>query len=98
MPDEPTPPEGGETEPVTGSDRSAPEGEDELDPASEIKPGMSERQIRDAGLAIDVPFESGMAEPQRLKYGDIGDEYAYGEGKSHQAAEKPEPEVESEEK
>ena len=30
---------------------------------------MTEQEIRDAGLAIDVPFESGMATPQRLRYG-----------------------------
>jgi hypothetical protein len=33
---------------------------------------MTEREIRDAGLAIDVPFESGEPQPERLKYADLG--------------------------
>lgn len=40
--------------------------------AGKIKPGMSEQQIRDAGLAIDVPFESGESAPERLQYADLG--------------------------
>jgi hypothetical protein len=37
-----------------------------------IKPGMTEQEIRDAGVAIDVPFESGSPEPERLRYADLG--------------------------
>lgn len=39
---------------------------------SGIQPGMNEQQIRKAGLAIDVPFESGQPEPERLRYSDLG--------------------------
>lgn len=37
-----------------------------------VRPGMSEQEIRDAGLAIDVPFESGEPQPERLRYADLG--------------------------
>lgn len=40
--------------------------------ASSLKPGMTETEIRQAGLAIDVPFESGEPKPERLKYADLG--------------------------
>lgn len=43
----------------------------------QIKPAMSEQEIRDAGLAVDVPFESGSANPERLTYGDLGPEKKY---------------------
>lgn len=33
---------------------------------------MTEAEIRDAGLAVDVPFESGQPQPDRLKYADLG--------------------------
>ena len=51
---------------------------------------MSEQQIRDAGLAIDVPFESGMANPQRLRYDDESEK----EKPEPESEEKPEPEEE----
>ena len=35
-------------------------------------PGMSEAEIRSAGLVIDVPFDPGGAEPERLRYADLG--------------------------
>ena len=43
----------------------------------EIKDAMSEAEIRAAGLAIDVPYESGEAKPERLKYADLGEEYRW---------------------
>jgi hypothetical protein len=32
---------------------------------------MNEREIREAGLAIDVPFETS-GEPERLRYANLG--------------------------
>jgi hypothetical protein len=43
---------------------------------SGIKPGMNEAEIRDAGLAVDVPFETGDGS-QRLRYADLGEEKRY---------------------
>lgn len=40
--------------------------------SGKIQPAMTETQIRDAGLAIDVPFESGQPQPERLSYADLG--------------------------
>lgn len=37
-----------------------------------ITPGMNEAEIRAAGLAVDVPFESGQSDPERLRYADLG--------------------------
>lgn len=37
----------------------------------DVPAAMSEQQIRDAGLMIDVPFESGEAKPSRLRYADF---------------------------
>ena len=94
------PPEG---EQPAGDEPAEGEGE-ELDPSSEIKPGMSEAEIRDAGLAIDVPYESGMAQPQRLKYGEEADfgplpEYPKGgETEGIEPDEETAPEAEPEEK
>lgn len=67
------------------ADDETPEVEDEADeeetptPESERgKPvhGMTEQEIRDAGLAIDVPFETGPG-LERLKYADLGPEKSY---------------------
>lgn len=43
-----------------------------MPPTTSITPGMSEQEIRDAGLAVDVPFESGDPKPERLRYADLG--------------------------
>ena len=42
-----------------------------------ITDGMSESEIRAAGLAVDVPFESGEAKPERLSYADLGEGKRY---------------------
>jgi hypothetical protein len=83
MADEPSPPE--------KQSEEQPEGEPEFDQSSEITPAMNEQEIRNAGLAIDVPFESGMAKPQRLRYADLGGK-KYGEVEPE---EPPEPEEET---
>lgn len=60
-------------------DEDADEG-DGVDP--NVKPGMSLQEIKDAGLQVDLPFESGSADPQPLQYADLGPEKQYkGEGK-----------------
>jgi hypothetical protein len=33
---------------------------------------MTEQEIREAGLAVDVPFESGEPQPERLRYASLG--------------------------
>jgi hypothetical protein len=68
VPDEPTP----------TPDEAAADGGDASSGA--VQPGMSETQIRDAGLAIDVPFESGEPAPQRFKYADLGKPWTPPEG------------------
>jgi hypothetical protein len=45
------------------------------DSVSGIRPAMSEQEIRDAGIAIDVPFESGEPNPQRLRYANLGKQW-----------------------
>lgn len=45
-----------------------PEG-DTVDPGSPIRPAMTLQEIEDAGVAVDVPFETASARPQRLRYG-----------------------------
>ena len=35
---------------------------------AEIKDAMTERELRDAGVAIDLPTEAGSANPQPLRY------------------------------
>ena len=52
----------------------AEEPEEEGEREIEIRPGMNEDEIRAAGLAIEVPYESGEAKPQRLQYADLGPE------------------------
>ena len=42
-------------------------------PTAVITDGMSEAEIRAAGLAVDVPYESGEAKPERLSYADLGE-------------------------
>ena len=42
-----------------------------------ITDAMSEAEIRAAGLAIDVPWESGEAKPERLSYADLGEGKRY---------------------
>jgi hypothetical protein len=48
------------------------EGAATTDATATVHPGMSEQEIRDAGLAVDVPYESGSPEPERLRYADLG--------------------------
>ena len=43
-------------------------------PTAPIRPEMSEVEIRAAGLAVDVPYESGDPNPKRLRYADLGPE------------------------
>ena len=38
-----------------------------------VQDAMSEEEIRQAGLTIDVPFESGEARPSRLRYAEFDD-------------------------
>lgn len=41
---------------------------------------MNESQIRDAGLAIDVPFETAGEPEERLRYADLGKTWTPPEG------------------
>jgi len=50
-------------------DQPTPEAPKPDTSSQEIRPAMSEQEIRDAGLVVDVPYESGSADPQRLRYG-----------------------------
>lgn len=50
-----------------------PEKKRNVGPTAVITDSMSEQEIRDAGLAVDVPFESGEAKPERLRYADLGE-------------------------
>lgn len=44
-----------------------PEG-DEVDPQSPIKPSMTEQEIKGAGVAVDVPFETATPNPEEIQY------------------------------
>lgn len=66
---------------TTPADASAPDSDSTTaDSTGKILPGMSEQQIRAAGLAIDVPFESGEPQPERLQYADLGKTWTPPEG------------------
>jgi hypothetical protein len=67
-------PEPDDTSAVKPDDSSATPGKPGASSAAtgKIMPGMTEQEIRDAGLAIDVPYESGQPEPERLRYADLG--------------------------
>lgn len=82
-PAEPDPAAAPDTEPDTSGDGGAapdavpdtagPESQDGPPPTGgAIKPAMTEAEIRAAGLAVDVPFESGEPQPDRLRYADLG--------------------------
>ena len=63
--------------PPEATDVPTPEDAESDTGGSDIRPAMSEQEIRDAGLAVDVPFESGVAQPERLKYADLGADKKY---------------------
>lgn len=69
MADDPKPPddESAEQTPDDETAETKPSGD-----SATIKPAMNESEIRQAGLAIDVPYESGQSEPERLTYADLG--------------------------
>jgi hypothetical protein len=47
--------------------------DDKKQPKAKVMPAMTEQEIRDAGLMIDVPYET-TGEPERLKYANLGPE------------------------
>lgn len=70
MADEATP-SGPEQDDAATTPTDAP-ADDSGQVSGQVSGNMSEQQIRDAGLAIDVPFESGQPQPERLRYSDLG--------------------------
>lgn len=51
--------------------RTPPDAGSSSKKAPDILPAMSEQEIRDAGLAVDVPFET-TGTPERLRYANLG--------------------------
>lgn len=62
----------------TGEDLTGPEADEiaalAADAPKEESYGISEKEGRAQGLAIDVPHEAGEGQPRRLKYRPLGDE------------------------
>lgn len=50
---------------------------DEAPAAAEVRDGMSELEIRDAGVMIDLPYESPSGSPEPMQYEDLGDEKSW---------------------
>lgn len=72
MADDKTPKDEPKDEPTPEADKPEKQADAPTPPdPSKIKDtGMSEEEIRDAGLQIDVPFEAGHAEPKALRYAE----------------------------
>jgi hypothetical protein len=66
--------------------------DDEEEEDDQIKDTMTEQEIREAGLIIDLPFESGSADPQSLEYEDFLPEERKFKGKMVMPTDEPEDE------